>query len=228
MRQALTASLTAHLLLIAALLLLRPPVRHVMPGPESVQVALIEASALEAPAPAVSPPPAPQPEKPRPATPDEDEGVRIEKTKPVKPPRTEPPPPAPSPPRPPATPATEAPPMPAVAPIGSSGLKGAVSTDASGFAYDYYLQLVRDRIGGLWTPPNGLAPGAEPLRCVVHFRLARDGQVSGLRLESASGVEFFDRSALRAVILASPLPPLPLGYASGGLGIHFGFEYAAP
>ena len=118
--------------------------------------------------------------------------------------------------------------MAAATPVGSSGLRGAVAADAAGFAYDYYLQLVRERIGGLWTPPNGLAPGGEPLRTVVYFRIGRDGQVSGMRLESASGVEFFDRSALRAVLLASPLPPLPLGYASGDLGVHFGFEYVAP
>ncbi len=70
--------------------------------------------------------------------------------------------------------------------------------------------------------------GGQPVRAVVYFRVSRDGGVSAIRLESPSGVEFFDRSALRAIALSAPLPPLPLGFAGSDLGIHFGFEYAAP
>jgi hypothetical protein len=33
---------------------------------------------------------------------------------------------------------------------------------------------------------------------------------------------------VRAVTISVPLPPLPLGYAGSDLGVHFGFEYAAP
>ena len=32
-------------------------------------------------------------------------------------------------------------------------------------------------------------------------------------------------AAARAVIVTGHLPPLPLGYDGGELGIHFGFEY---
>jgi hypothetical protein len=41
-------------------------------------------------------------------------------------------------------------------------------------------------------------------------------------------MEFFDHSALRAVMVSDPLPPLPLGFTGEDLGVHFGFEYAAP
>jgi hypothetical protein len=50
----------------------------------------------------------------------------------------------------------------------------------------------------------------------------------GIALESSSGAEFFDRSATRAVTISNPLPPLPLGWTGGDLGVHFGFEYEAP
>jgi protein TonB len=111
---------------------------------------------------------------------------------------------------------------------GPPGLKGQVAVEGANFEFTYYLLLVRNRVASGWTPPTGLVTGGQPVRAVVFFRVARDGSVSDIRLESASGVEFFDRSTLRAVTLSAPLPPLPLGYGGSELGIHFGFEYATP
>ena len=62
----------------------------------------------------------------------------------------------------------------------------------------------------------------------MYFRVARSGALSGLRLDSSSGNEVFDQSAVRAVVITQQLPPLPLGYAGADLGIHFGFEYTGP
>ena len=53
------------------------------------------------------------------------------------------------------------------------------------------------------------------------------GAVSAVRLENGSGSEFFDRAGVRAVMV-SQLPPLPLGFGGGNLGVHFGFEWEAP
>jgi protein TonB len=88
--------------------------------------------------------------------------------------------------------------------------------------------LVRNRVAQNWSPPAGLVTRGQPVKAVVHFVVDREGEVTGMRLETASGAEFFDRSALRAVVLSAPLPHLPLGYAGADLGIHFGFEYASP
>src|SRR5207249_12199680 len=63
-----------------------------------------------------------------------------------------------------------------------------------------------------------------PVRTVVYFRIGRDGQVSLTQIESSSGYAFFDQTALRALLSATPLPPLPAGYADQYLGVHFGFE----
>jgi hypothetical protein len=52
--------------------------------------------------------------------------------------------------------------------------------------------------------------------------------VSEIRMDERSTREFFDRSALRAVMLSDPLPPLPLGFAGGDLAVHFGFDWEAP
>jgi TonB family protein len=66
------------------------------------------------------------------------------------------------------------------------------------------------------------------VRTVIYFRIGRSGELEASSLETASGIEFFDRSAQRAVTLSDPLPPLPLGFAGGTLGVHFGFEWETP
>jgi TonB family protein len=44
-------------------------------------------------------------------------------------------------------------------------------------------------------------------------------------IEKSSGYAFFDQTALRALLSATPLPPLPAGYTDQYLGVHFGFEF---
>src|SRR6185503_13874581 len=102
--------------------------------------------------------------------------------------------------RPPETP-TQAEPQMSFTAIGNSGLSGAVAVDGPPFEFAYYLQLIRSRVGAVWSPPAGLV-SAQPIRCIVRFRIQRDGRIRGVSLETASGVEFFDRASLRAVQLS--------------------------
>jgi protein TonB len=216
MRGAVTTSALVHLVLFVALFAVQSRAPHLLVGPESIQIALIEPAARPAPPPPAAAPPA---ETRAPAIPPEPgTGVRLTRPKP-KPARRE---------------SVPAPPEPAPllalpsAPLGSAGLKGDVAVDAGDFEFSYYLLLVRNRIAQNWTPPAGLVAGAQAIRAVVYFRIERDGGVRDARIESPSPVEYFDRSALRAVVLSDPLPPLPTGYPSASLGVHFGFEYTTP
>ncbi len=97
-----------------------------------------------------------------------------------------------------------------------------VRTDGD-FRWSYYLAAIRTKIGSRWVPPPGL--GGRPVRATVYFRIGRDGQVSVARVEDPSGSSFFDQTAMRALLAATPLPPLPAGYSGEWLGVHFGFEY---
>lgn len=219
MRAELSASALVHVAVVVALLVLRPHAALVIAGPDVVQVSLADPSAVTA---VVPPPPQPKVEpKPEPEVPAEEaEGVKLQKEK-KPPPRKQEPKQQDTPP-----PAMARPALP-FARVGNAGLSGEVGVDQSDFAFTYYLLLVRNKVAQNWTPPAGLTSGGR-VRCVVHFRIARGGDVGAVQLESASGVEFFDRSAVRAVTLADPLPPLPLGYAGSDLGVHFGFEYTQP
>lgn len=219
MRNALLGSTVTHLAVLAALFAVRAGTPLVVPGPDVVQVSLLDpAAAPRAVAPA---PPEQEPRREVPdIAPEQAEGVKLVKPKP------EPRKPAP---REEERPSPDAPAaaLPYAA-VGNAGLRGQLAVDAADFEFTYYLLLVRNRIASSWSPPAGLATGGRPVRCVVRFRIERDGSVTGAQLESPSGVDFFDRSATRAVLLSDPLPPLPLGFGGGGLGVHFGFEYTAP
>jgi TonB family protein len=206
----------AHLLLLVGVFLVRGPIASIVPGPEVVQVALIDAAAAATPPPpAVQAPPEPKPEEIKPV---EEKGVKLKPQKPekkVKEPRREERP-------------AEAPAALPSARIGPTGLRGDLAVDAATFEFTYYLVLVRNKIASNWAPPAGLAAGGKTVRAVVYFRIGRDGELAGARLETGSGADFFDRAALRAVVISDPMPPLPFGYAGGELGVHFGFEWESP
>lgn len=218
MRGSLVGSGLVHLVLLVVLLAVRASQPIVIPGPDVVQVSLLDAptAAITAPPP---PPPKPELEAPEVAATD-NEGVKLEQPKKKKEPeKKKEEDKAPVPPQ-----AAAALPY---ATVGNAGLKGQIALDVTDFEFTYYLILVRNRVAQSWAPPAGLSAATSP-RAVVYFRIGRDGTVGDIRLETSSGVEFFDRSAMRAVTLSNPLPPLPLGYSGGGLVVHFGFDYAGP
>lgn len=213
MRGAIIGSSLVHLVLLIVVLAVRHGGSIVIAGPDVVQVSLLDpVTAAAAPAAA--------PQKPVPAPklselkPEHEKGVRIapppKKAKPAEPREETPPPTLP------------------YAAVGNAGLRGQVAVDARDFEFTYYLMLVRNRIAQNWAAPSGIAPGATATRAVVYFRIGRGGEVTGVQLESGSGVDFFDRTAVRAVILSDPLPPLPLAYTGADLGVHFGFEIGGP
>lgn len=220
MRGSILGSGAVHLLLLVALFYVRAPVSLVVPGPETVQVALVDPGMLVPTTPPVVEPPPPEPQVPE-VKPEEDTGVKLapepapkKKKKPEKKPDDAPPP-------------QETPALPSAA-VGSAGLRGDMTLDQRNFEFTYYLVLVRNRIAANWAPPAGLVTGGRRVRAVVYFRIGRGGEVTATRLEEESGMEFFDRSALRAVMISDPLPPLPLGFGGGDLGVHFGFDWEAP
>lgn len=110
--------------------------------------------------------------------------------------------------------------------VGGAGLSADVGTDDADFEFTYYLIAVRNKIGQNWSAPAGIVTSGKPVRTVIYFRVGRDGALSDPKLEESSGFAFFDQSALRAVLISNPLPPLPLGFGGSTLGVHFAFEYA--
>jgi TonB family protein len=119
----------------------------------------------------------------------------------------------------PSIPATRQPaiPQPAAPAIPVGGTGAVVEGD---FPYTIYIDRMNTLIGQHWFRPQAAAG----ITTTVKFVIGRDGTVRDAAIESESGNGLFDRAALRAVMEASPLPPLPFGYSGTYLNVHLTFK----
>ncbi len=110
--------------------------------------------------------------------------------------------------------------------LGGSGAPGLSNYGASlsgfdaDFPFAYYAEQVQALIGANWLKPDVPAGTA----CVVAFRIQRSGQVTDVKVETPSGLGFYDRAATRSIYAANPLPPLPPEFRRDELGVHIRFE----
>jgi protein TonB len=89
--------------------------------------------------------------------------------------------------------------------------------------FAWYRSSVTAALHSNWRRPvlSGLR---DELAVTVVFDILRDGTVVRLRIESSSGIPSLDRSALRAVSDASPLPALPSKWRGQSLEALFVFR----
>lgn len=90
-------------------------------------------------------------------------------------------------------------------------------------ALAYYFVLIQDKITGNWTPPK-MSPGTTA-SVSLSLKILRSGQVRSLAIGSSSGDRLLDASAIRAVSLSSPLPPLPPLYKAEALSLELRFTF---
>ncbi len=106
----------------------------------------------------------------------------------------------------------------------SGKTSGSIRLDTLNFPFVYYLSMLRNRISENWIPPAGTIVSKDSKRVVVKFWIDRSGKVIRPQVEESSNNPALDNSALRAVIVSSPFPPLPDAYPEASLGVHFGFR----
>ncbi|MGD0280800.1 MAG: cell envelope integrity protein TolA [Dissulfurispiraceae bacterium] len=82
----------------------------------------------------------------------------------------------------------------------NSARSGSGGTNSAGGDYD---ALVGTKIQQQWIYPESL----HDLETLVIIKVAKDGSITIKEIEKSSGNPLFDRSVLRAINLASPLPP---------------------
>jgi protein TonB len=100
---------------------------------------------------------------------------------------------------------------------------GDIAFDTDDFPFAHYIGRIRRKIAAHWRVPEG-SHGEERF-CVIYFRVLRNGTVANTTIEQSSGLFIFDQAAQRAVVQASPMPPLPQEYRDDYLGVHFSFSY---
>ncbi|MGB4782287.1 TonB family protein [Candidatus Methylomirabilis sp.] len=90
-------------------------------------------------------------------------------------------------------------------------------------ALAYYFVLIQDKITGNWTPPK-MSPGTTA-GVSISMRILRSGQVRNLAVGSSSGDRLLDDSAVRAIGLSSPMPPLPPLFKAEALSLDLRFTF---
>lgn len=90
------------------------------------------------------------------------------------------------------------------------------------FPFDYYIHLVIKKITETWQVPF-IPTNA---RCVVYFKIHKNGSLSDIRMHEYSKYKEFDESAISSIMKIKSFPPLPMEYKEEFLGVFFYFEFA--
>jgi periplasmic protein TonB len=107
------------------------------------------------------------------------------------------------------------------------GMKGSAGIDIGqasvlGERFGPYVDLMTDRISQHW---NRASVNSSPSqKCHVSFTIARNGTVSNVQVAEPSGNYLLDTSAKRAVLDASPLPPLPAQFERNEVTVDLMFQ----
>lgn len=104
---------------------------------------------------------------------------------------------------------------------GDSMVSGPV-VDMPSFKYDYYLGLIKNKVDNRWSQP---VVHKKTRKALIEFTINRKGDVSNAKVADSSGDSYFDQTALRAVTLSSPFPPLPRGFKGDSLRVHYRFIF---
>lgn len=91
--------------------------------------------------------------------------------------------------------------------------------------YPWYVQAINSTVGSKWNKyevNQGTPRGA---RAYVTFTVHRDGSVSNVQIDTASGSPTLDTSCIRAVQRVDTLGPLPPQYNQSTLKVSFYCEY---
>jgi TonB family protein len=101
----------------------------------------------------------------------------------------------------------------------SSGGMGGVRTEGD-FCCPEYLEAMKRAIYTAWNQNQG-APG----RVEVRFTIRKDGMLTNVEVEKASGNPLLDLDSRRAVLVTQRLQPLPDRYTRPALTVYLLFEY---
>ena len=94
------------------------------------------------------------------------------------------------------------------------------SLDVADFCCPEYIQTMIARIRQAWTSNQGTSG-----QTLVKYTIQRNGALTSVEIERASGNPVLDNAALRAVLTTRTLPPLPDAFTNPSLTVHLNFQY---
>jgi protein TonB len=81
---------------------------------------------------------------------------------------------------------------------------------------------VLQKVQSQWQRQNQInEPSQKPL---VLVEIQRDGSIRVPKIDQSSGNPLYDQAALRAIVEASPFPPLPQDWSRPALRVMFRFD----
>ena len=91
-----------------------------------------------------------------------------------------------------------------------------------GSRFGGYADLIVNQISQHWV--TGGVNALPSQVCSVSFTIARNGTVSNVQISQPSGNYLLDTAAKRAVVDASPLPPLPREFTQNDATVELKFQ----
>ncbi len=107
--------------------------------------------------------------------------------------------------------------------MSGEGLVSGPAVDMPSFKYDYYLGLIKNKVDNRWSQP---VAHNKTRQALVEFTINRKGEIRNVRVADSSGDNYFDQTALRAVTLSNPFPPLPRGFKGDSLKVNYRFIFS--
>jgi protein TonB len=105
---------------------------------------------------------------------------------------------------------------------GTNGIGIGKTANPFGEQFGWYAQLIRDRISSKWNRAD--VTSRPHAKAILRFILMADGSVQNVQLSQSSGSPTLDTSSQRALMDASPLPPLPKALNRSSVTIDLEFE----
>ena len=105
-----------------------------------------------------------------------------------------------------------------------SGRIGTGANTTLGTRFAGYAQQIQQLVAQKWRTGD-VDPSLQTAPLVIAtFDLMRDGSIRGLRILERSGISALDFSVQRAILEASPFPPIPPGFDRDSAKVEFTFE----
>jgi len=108
-------------------------------------------------------------------------------------------------------------------PINTNGTISTLKMDMENFPFDYYLQLLDERIRENWAPDISNEKNNKRTAVII-FLINKDGSINEISIKRRSGMPNFDQMALDAIYKLRKMPPLPMAFSKDFMSINVEFE----
>jgi len=105
-----------------------------------------------------------------------------------------------------------------------SGRIGTGANTTLGTRFAGYAQQIQQLVAQKWHTGDVDAQLQTAPVVIASFELMRDGRIRNLQILQKSGVSTLDYSVQRAILEASPFPPIPPGFERDSAKVEFTFE----